>query len=328
MGHLLILIKDTVMRVLITGGSGFLARGIVSYWPDNDYILYSRDEYKQDMARQIFTNGTKRTGETFKLQWVLGDICDFQSLVHAMQGVDLVIHTAAVKYIPEAEFNVHECMRVNLEGSNNVVEAAIATGVKRVVGISTDKAVQPVNTYGMTKALMERLFAEANRFGETVFTCTRYGNVVGSTGSVFTVFDRQLATNGVLTLTDPSMTRYWQSVQQSVDLIRRSSMSDPGTVLVPTGSSMHMQKLASYLLSKHEGKELEVIGTRPGEKKHESLIGKYESTRARAIQGGYLIYPVGSKQTSDEFELSSETAFSLSYEDMDEMMRQAKCISY
>lgn len=327
------------MRVLITGGSGFLGRGIQTFWSKNEYIVYSRDEYKQDMARQVLGLNDRPS----YTQWILGDVCDLDRLTYAMKGVDLVIHTAAIKYIPEAEFNVDECVKVNVDGSRNVIKAAIRAGVQRVVGISTDKAVQPVNTYGMTKALMERLFAEANNYSSTIFTCTRYGNVVGSTGSVFTVFQRQLEQQGTLTITEPTMTRYWQSIRQSVELIKLAADASPGDIIIPRGASMQIGKLANYLLTSRglqPDSRIQVVGIRPGEKKHESLAGAYEMPRIsiqiksqlNESKSYYALRPIGQCPKSpidNDLDFTSEYPDAqVTFHDMNQMMAEAQTVSY
>lgn len=309
------------MRCLITGGSGFLGRGIQKYWPNNDYVVLSRDETKQDVAKRQFP----------KTEWVLGDVRDLDRLTYCMRNVDLVIHAAAIKYIPEAEFNVDECVKVNVDGSRNVITAAIRSNVKRVVGISTDKAVQPVNTYGMTKALMERLFQEANDYSSTVFTLTRYGNVVGSTGSVITVFARQLESTGELTLTDPDMTRYWQSLQQSVDLIRYAATSLRGSIIIPKGSSMSMGKLANYLITSrglNPDDRIKVVGVRPGEKMHESLAGIYELPRIEPQTTHYVLHRVGSSiENNLKCPLTSDKPdYTVTFSQMDDMIKEATLV--
>lgn len=318
------------MRVLITGGSGFLGRGIQIFWPENEYIVYSRDEYKQDLARQVLT----KHKDSFT-KWILGDICDLDRLTYACKDVDLIVHTAAIKYIPEAEFNVEECVRVNVDGSRNVIAAAIAQNVSRVVGISTDKSVQPVNTYGMTKALMERLFAEANNYSSTIFTCTRYGNVVGSTGSVFTVFQRQLEQQGTLTITEPTMTRYWQGIKQSVELIKLAAEANPGDIIIPRGASMQIGKLANYLLTSRglqPDSRIQVVGIRPGEKKHESLAGAFEMPRISHVGRHYILRPIGqcpSRPIENDLDFTSEHPDAqVTFHDMDQMMAEALTVSY
>lgn len=258
----------------------------MTYWKGNQYTVLSRDEMKQDIARRKFPD----------TEWVLGDVRDLDRLKWAVAQAkpDLVIHAAAVKYIPEAENNVDEAVKVNVDGSRNVIKACVEAGVPRVVGISTDKAVMPLNVYGMTKALMERLFIEANRYGswyKTVFTLTRYGNVVGSTGSVIPMFIRQREEVGRLTVTDPTMTRYWQSVQFSVELIQLAAdLRVPGGIVIPNGKSMNMGTLAAVLA---QGCPVDVIGARRGEKQHESLVSPYETERLSPHYGDYILFPQG-----------------------------------
>jgi UDP-N-acetylglucosamine 4,6-dehydratase/5-epimerase len=305
------------------------------FWPENEYVVYSRDEYKQDMARQVFNRTEPPTGihRIGQVQWILGDVRDLDRLTYAMKDVDLVIHAAAIKYIPEAEFNVDECVKVNIDGSRNVITAAIKTNVGRVVGISTDKAVAPINTYGMTKALMERLFVEANKFGSTVFTLTRYGNVVGSTGSVIPKFQQQLENTGELTLTDPNMTRYWQGVSQSVDLIKIAAHAVGGNIIIPRGASISMGKLASYLITSRglsPDDRIKIVGIRPGEKMHESLSGKHEAPRLSATSNYYILGPESRSELIDnDFELTSKCPDrQILPSDMDRMIAEAKLVSY
>jgi UDP-N-acetylglucosamine 4,6-dehydratase/5-epimerase len=175
-------------RILVTGGTGFLGRGILRHairkaW-DAEMIVYSRDEYKQDLCREKYPDAT----------YILGDVRDYERLMMATRNVDVIIHTAAIKFIPEAEFNVDECIAVNVEGTRNVLRAAYHNSVGHTIGISTDKACLPINTYGMTKALCERLFGE---FSHQMFcTMARYGNVIGSTGSVIPRFQATLKAGG------------------------------------------------------------------------------------------------------------------------------------
>lgn len=324
-------------RILITGGSGFLGRGIMRYWSDNIYTVLSRDEFKQDLAKQ-------KQHPNHMTKWVLGDVLDYDRLAYTMRAndIELVIHAAAIKYIPEAEKNVDEAVRVNVDGSRNVIKAAIAAGVKRVVGISTDKAVQPVNVYGMTKALMERLFIEANEYSpsQTVFTLTRYGNVVGSTGSVIPLFQRQAASMRAITITDPKMTRYWQSAEESVELIKLAAVADAGDIIVPDGRAMDLQQLAATIGG--PACLVDVIGARPGEKQHETLIGKHEGYRTMKKWGPYnnnhyVVVPFGRTQGPDsvncpwvgdpfQFELTSRTARQVGAQELIDMIRVAETI--
>ncbi|GAG09201.1 unnamed protein product, partial [marine sediment metagenome] len=198
-------------KVLVTGGAGFLGRGILRRVErgglDWEITVYSRDETKQDECRRRYPFA----------RHVLGDVKDADRLRVAMMGHDVVIHAAAMKYIPEAEVNASECVSVNVGGTQAMMRAADAAAVHRVVGISTDKAVQPVNVYGCSKMAMERLFADTAQFeGGPDFVCVRYGNVVGSTGSVIPLFRRQVEELGRVRITNPDMTRFWMSVDEAI----------------------------------------------------------------------------------------------------------------
>jgi UDP-N-acetylglucosamine 4,6-dehydratase/5-epimerase len=282
------------LPILITGGAGFLGRGIMKYGPDVQYVVYSRDETKQDICRRMYPHA----------EYVLGDVTDATRLTYAVKRyhVDTIIHAAAIKYIPEAELNVNEALDVNVDGSRVVCEVAAEKDIQ-VVGISTDKAVMPVNVYGATKMLMERVFTEWAKVGQ--FTLTRYGNVVGSTGSVIPLFEQQLRQTGVLTLTDPKMTRFWLSIQEAVQLVNLALAAPSGDIVVPFARAMYMGDLAKALAGKHG--HIDVIGVRPGEKQHEDMLHYYESIR---VEDGdeyvFMIRPVGSKARHEPFVYNSD----------------------
>lgn len=278
------------MRVLITGGAGYLGRGILRRvcfpppggaqlgWPDlSDWEVtcFSRDETKQDECHRRYPNA----------HYVLGDVRDLSRLTNVMYGHDWVIHTAALKYVPEAELNAAECVSVNVDGSRNVIEAAKAAGIKQVVGISTDKACQPVNIYGASKMVMERLFADeallqerAGRDDGPGFKCVRYGNVIGSTGSVIPLFARQYAETGRVRITNPHMTRFWMPVDEAIDLIVLAlERAHPGSVVVPFTRAMRIEDVARAATV--DDVPMDIIGERPGEKAHELLVHHEESVR-------------------------------------------------
>lgn len=280
-------------NVLITGGSGFLGRAILrkakqENWPAN-FIVYSRDETKQWELKHRYPD----------VKCVLGDVShDLDRLISVMTGCDTVIHAAAVKYIPEAEHNVFETINVNIEGSRNVSIAARAAGVKKVVGISTDKACAPANVYGMTKAIMERLFAEANRMGMTKFVTVRYGNVVGSTGSVIPVFKRQIDDDGVIKITDSKMTRFWLGIDEAIDLIlwaESKAAEKPGHTFISACPAMKIVDLAEAVWKSHGrypgSPAISYSGIRPGEKLHESLFNVQESSRVKKASKGFIMSP-------------------------------------
>lgn len=263
-------------RVLLTGGAGFLSRAIMrrarrDNW-NCDFVVFSRDELKQAQCREKYPEA----------RYVLGDVRNEGLLRAIMLGVDTVIHTAAMKYVPEGESNVSECISVNIGGTQTVLEAARWARVGQVVVISTDKAVEPVNVYGMTKALCERLVGESVLYPSPCVTGVRYGNVIGSTGSVIPLFQAQAARGETITITDPEMTRFWISVDEAIDLIERAldDNTASGSIIIPEPKATTLLKLAATVAP---DAEIEIRGPRPGEKKHEMLMTENESGRLRAI---------------------------------------------
>ena len=290
-------------KALITGGAGFLGRGILRRIErgglDWEVTVYSRDETKQDECRRRYPFA----------RYILGDVRDFDRLRTAMMGHDIVIHAAALKYIPEAEVNAIECVAVNVGGTQAVMRAAQAAGIRRVVGISTDKAVQPVNVYGCSKMAMERLFADTAQFqGGPEFVCVRYGNVVGSTGSVIPLFRRQYGDLGRVLITNPDMTRFWMSVDEALDLIVLAlGRARPGSIVVPPARAMKIGDVARAATV--DDVKVEVIGERPGEKLHEMLMHYEESVRALTHEAPFHfeLLPPGAKQAPEPFTLASHT---------------------
>ena len=315
-------------KVLVTGGSGFLGRGILrratkEKWPA-EFTVYSRDEYKQDVCRRKYPHA----------RYVLGSITDTERLAITMAGHDTVIHAAALKYIPEGEFNASECVAVNVDGTRSIIKAARQARIGRVVAISTDKAVHPINVYGMTKALMERLMAEATTEGYTKFTTCRYGNVVGSTGSVIPVFLRQIREEGKVTITNPDMTRFWISVDEAVDLILLAHSVDcaPGATVIPEPRSMRLGELASALVGKYgtKGTRIEYIGMRAGEKLHEDLLHDQEALRTIAVEDHYQLLPVGTRMPAGLSMPSTLSSSSpkewVTADKLVDMIEDAKCV--
>lgn len=306
-------------KVFITGGSGFLGRGIMrralsENWPC-DFTVYSRDEYKQDLCRRKFPNA----------HYILGDTRDRDNLGSALVGHDIVIHAAALKYIPEAEINVGECIGTNVLGTMSLISACKEAGVNKVVGISTDKAVQPVNVYGMTKALQERLFAEAaDRSNHIKFTSCRYGNVVGSTGSVIPMFMYQKEKFGRLQVTDPDMTRFWISVDEAIDLIVFALGDDRfnGSISIPKPKAMTLMGVATAVAGLTT---IDVVGPRPGEKTHESLLAPHESLRVISYEKYYELLPSPHKTNlTPLFELVSSSPHAwMTVEEMRELIVDA-----
>lgn len=255
-------------NILITGGAGYLGRAIVrraisESW-DCAFTILSRDTTKHHTMQVEFP----------KCRYVIGDVCDLNGLSKAFAGHDIVIHAAAQKHIPEGERDVRETLRVNVEGSENVCKAAIAAQIDKVVGISTDKACHPVNVYGASKMMMERLFQEYDRMGLTQFHLVRYGNVLASTGSVLTVWRKMLERDGFVMATSPNMSRFWMTVDRAVDAILLSLSGLHGTITIPKIKALDMATFAQYTMPEAR---FEYSGLRPGEKLHEELITDEEA---------------------------------------------------
>jgi UDP-N-acetylglucosamine 4,6-dehydratase len=278
--------------ILVTGATGsfgrcFVAAVIKRYQPEK-LIIFSRDELKQfEMAREFSDKDYPF------LRYFIGDVRDAQRLEMAMRGVDYVIHAAALKQVPVAEYNPFECIRTNVHGAENVVRAAIRCGVKRVIGLSTDKAANPINLYGASKLASDKIFVAANALAGrngTRFAVVRYGNVIGSRGSVVEVFE-QLIQKGVagLPITDRRMTRFLITLQQGVNVVLSSLAGiEGGELFVPKIPSVNIVDLAEAMLpnGKHE-----VIGVRPGEKLHEVMISEDDSRTALELDDRYVIEP-------------------------------------
>ena len=256
-------------NILVTGGTGsfgkvFIRKLLERYEP-NKIIVYSRDELKQFEMQQVYDAPCMR--------YFIGDVRDESRLLHAMEGVDYVVHAAALKQVPAAEYNPMECIKTNVGGAQNVINAALYAKVKKVIALSTDKAANPVNLYGATKLCSDKLFTAANNFvgaKETRFSVVRYGNVVGSRGSVVPFF-RRLAAEGAkeLPITDPRMTRFWLRLEDGVDFVLKSfARMQGGEIFIPKIPSMRITDLAEAIAP---GMPTKVIGIRPGEKLHEVM---------------------------------------------------------
>ncbi len=275
--------------VLLTGGTGSFgkrfARVMLDEYHPKKLIIFSRDELKQHEMRMSGFNHPS-------LRYFIGDVRDKERLYRAMQGVDVVVHAAALKQVPACEYNPFEAVKTNVLGAQNIIDAAIDSGVHKVMALSTDKAVNPINLYGATKLVAEKLFVQGNAYAGaegTRFSCVRYGNVVGSRGSVIPVFQKQRA-SGRITLTDERMTRFWITLEQGVRfVIKCLGLMRGGEVFVPKIPSMRIVDLAEVIAP---GCEREVIGIRPGEKLHEVLVSRDESRYTLEFDDMYLIQPV------------------------------------
>lgn len=278
-------LRDQV--VLVTGGTGSFGKAMTQrllrdYAP-RKVIVFSRDEQKHFQMQQQMPDN--------RLRFFVGDVRDRQRLMRAFEGVDVVLHAAAMKHVPLAEYNPLEAIRTNIDGAVNVIDAALDCNVKKVVALSTDKAASPVNLYGATKLCMEKLFIAANSYRgnhPTSFSVVRYGNVVGSNGSVVPLWVRQRE-NGEVTLTDPDMTRFWITMPQALDLVLLAiSMGKGGELFIPKIPAADLASLATAIAPDCRHR---VLGVRPGEKQHESLITADEAPQVLDCGKYYVIEP-------------------------------------
>lgn len=284
-------------HLLVTGGAGSVGRAFVAHLLASDdaparITVFSRDERKQhEMAVAL-------NGPPDRLRFVIGDVRDASRVDEVMAGVDLVLHAAAMKHVPAAEANPLECVRTNVEGARNVIVAARAHGVRRVVGVSSDKAVSPSTVYGASKLQMERLFQLADAGSDTRFTLVRYANVFGSSGSVVPVFlDRRAS--GVLPLTDPAMTRFSITMRDGLALLRHAFAHGlGGEVFVPVCPSYRLDVLARAIAPEAE---LRVLGARPGEKLHESMFSLLESRSVVRSGRYYALLPAPWRDAVDAY---------------------------
>ena len=282
--------------ILVTGGTGsfghkFIERVLKQYEPKK-IIIYSRDEFKQDLMKKnfILKYGVEKAN---KLRFFIGDVRDKERLYRAFNGVDYVIHAAAMKQVPACEYNPFEAIKTNIHGAENIIEAAIDRKVKKVVALSTDKAVNPINLYGGTKLVSDKLFISANAYsGEygTIFSVVRYGNVAGSRGSVIPFFKQLLAKGQTeLPITDVAMTRFWMILDDAVDLVFKAlEEAQGGETFVFKNPSFLITELAKALNPNGTMKE---VGIREGEKIHEVMITKDDSRHTYEYDDYYIIYP-------------------------------------
>jgi UDP-N-acetylglucosamine 4,6-dehydratase len=276
-------------EVLVTGGTGSFGRNFVDimlreYHPKR-LVIFSRDELKQhDMRASGFDH--------ISLRYFIGDVRDPGRLQRALAGITVVVHAAALKQVPACEYNPFEAIQTNIMGGRNVIDAAIDQGVQRILALSTDKAVNPINLYGATKLCAEKMFVQANAYAgaqKTRFSCARYGNVVGSRGSVIPVFQEQRK-RGRITITDPRMTRFWLTLEHGVRfVIGAIEQMQGGEIFVPKIPSMRLVDLAAAVAP---GCSVETIGIRPGEKLHEVLLSEDEARNAVELDEMYIIKPL------------------------------------
>lgn len=300
--------KDKVL--LITGGTGSFGNAVLQRFLKSDFAeirIFSRDEKKQEDMRIALKSD--------KVKFYIGDVRDYDSVHDALNGVDYVFHAAALKQVPSCEFYPMEAVKTNVVGAENVMRAAIAQGVSRVVVLSTDKAVYPINAMGMSKAMMEKVMVAKSRLcdpAKTVLSATRYGNVMASRGSVIPLFLQQLQDGKPLTITDPTMTRFLMSLEESVDLVLYAFQhAHPGDIFVQKAPASTVGDLAEamrQLLKKSN--DINIIGTRHGEKLYESLVSREEMARSEDL-GGYYRIPADSRDLNyAKYFVEGETAIS------------------
>ena len=278
----------TDKTLLITGGTGSFGNAILRRFLTTDIReirIFSRDEQKQDDMRKFYNNN--------KLKFYIGDVRDTNSINDAMNGVDYVFHAAALKQVPSCEFYPMQAVKTNVVGTENVLNAAISAGVQKVIALSTDKAVYPINAMGVSKAMMERVVVAKGRCGSgTMIACTRYGNVMASRGSVILLFINQIKNGKPITITDPQMTRFMMSLDQAVDLVLFAfENGESGDIFVQKAPAATIQMLAKSI-AKILGKpshEIKTIGTRHGEKLYETLLTKEEMVKAIDMDDYYRI---------------------------------------
>lgn len=285
--------------ILITGGTGSFGNAVVERFLKTnigEIRIFSRDEKKQEEMRHAFNNP--------KLKFFIGDVRDYASILDGLKGVDLVFHAAALKQVPSCEFYPLEAIKTNIIGSQNVIDAAIAQNVKKVVFLSTDKAVYPINAMGISKAMMEKLIVAKSRMlgqSETILCATRYGNVMASRGSVIPLLVSQIKSGNPLTITDPKMTRFLMSLEDSVDLVVFAfEHGCQGDIFVQKAPASTVGDLAQALKEIFVSKaEIKIIGTRHGEKLYESLISREEIAKAKDL-GNYYKIPADNRDLNYE----------------------------
>lgn len=317
--------------LLITGGTGSFGNAVLSRFLDSDLKeirIFSRDEKKQDDMRKRFNNP--------KLQFYIGDVRDYQSVLNATRGVDYIFHAAALKQVPSCEFYPLEAVKTNVLGTENVLEAAIVSGVRKVICLSTDKAVYPINAMGISKAMMEKIFVAKSRSSSNTVICgTRYGNVMASRGSVIPLFVSQIRAGQPITITDQNMTRFMMTLEDAVDLVLYAfAHGEPGDIFVQKAPAATIETLAIALtellqLPKHP---IQVIGTRHGEKLYEALLSREEMACAEDLQEYYRIPPdlrdlnygkyveQGEVKISDAHDYNSHNTQRLNTEEMKQLL--------
>jgi UDP-glucose 4-epimerase len=296
--------------LLITGGTGSFGSAVLEKFLSGEILevrIFSRDEKKQDDMRKKFNDP--------RLKFYIGDVRDYSSILNAIRGVDYIFHAAALKQVPSCEFHPLEAVKTNILGTENVLEAAISNGVKRVICLSTDKAVYPINAMGISKAMMEKVMVAKSRGVDSTIICgTRYGNVMASRGSVIPLFMEQVISGRPITITDPSMTRFMMTLEDAVDLVLYAfEHGNPGDIFVQKAPAATVETLAHALIQllKVPNHPISIIGTRHGEKLYEALLSREECVAAKDMGKYYRIPPDLRDQNYEKFIEEGEVAISV-----------------
>lgn len=317
-------------RILVTGGTGSwgqtLTRLLLEEYNPKEIIIFSRGELQQVLMQRKFKNN--------KIRYIIGDVRDYEAVNFAMQGVDYVFHMAALKHVPICEDQPQEAIKTNIIGTNNIVNASILNKVKKVIDVSTDKAVEPINLYGMTKSVGEKVIIQANNLTDhTKFICIRGGNVMGSNGSVIPFFIEQIKSKEPITITDLRMTRFFLTLEEAIMLLFKASEdSIGGETFVMNMPACYISEIAKILVKTYGDTEIKEIGMRPGEKLDEMLISKHEAPLSYYYDKNYfVILPTNAKselvlkyqnlKKFDQVEFSSKT-FLMKEKEIEEMLKK------
>jgi UDP-N-acetylglucosamine 4,6-dehydratase len=323
--------------ILITGGTGSFGNTVISRFLDygvSEIRVFSRDEKKQDDLRKQYNNK--------KLKFYIGDVRDYPSVLNSVRGCHYIFHAAALKQVPSCEFHPMEAVKTNILGTENVLEAAIDCAVNRVIVLSTDKAVYPINAMGISKAMMEKIAIQKSRLiSKTIINITRYGNVMATRGSVIPLFIKQILDKKPITITDPNMTRFMMSLEDAVDLVLYAFMhGKTGEIFVQKSPATDIKTLANVLrnLLNVPNHPINIIGTRHGEKLFEVLLSREEKVRAKDLKKYYCITPderdlnykkfidIGERKISDSIEYNSHNTINLNFKNLQNLLKKQNFI--
>lgn len=320
--------------MLVTGGTGSFGHQIADRLLEEgptEIRIFSRDEDKQVRMSEEYGMGHQYPRKD-ALNFVIGDVRNYNSVREAVRGIDVVFHAAALKQVPSCEYHVWEAVQTNVIGAQNVIQAALEENVEKVVAVSTDKAVKPVNAMGMTKSIQEKLFTAANFHNSgkrTVFTCVRYGNVVGSRGSVIPLFKRQIEAGGPVTITDARMTRFVLTLAEAIELVFYAATHGIGgetfVLKIPAALVTDVADVMIDALAPKRNIAVEVVGIRPGEKIHEVLVSEAEAVRTIEDEVSYVIMPqIDLEATTSSYRQAAAVKFAEYSSDMAQRLTKAE----